>query len=99
MHRCPISSWAISALLGLAVLDPLGTVAQSTQAAQRASQAPSHKPSTFEEFVSATIAQEQRLTKLMRNFKPIVETYIQEQKSDPDVLTSPKDDLYFLSRV
>ena len=35
----------------------------------------------------------------MRNFKPIVETYIQEQKTDPDVQTSPKDDLYFLSRV
>jgi len=99
MHRCPVSSWAVSALLGLALSCPLGAAAQSTQNVQRSAEGASHKPSNFEEFVSAAIAQEQRLTKLMRNFKPIVETYIQEQKADPDLLTSPKDDLYFLSRV
>ena len=90
------------ALLG-AFLLPLGmqsgvASAQLAQNVQPKSPA-SHKSSTFEEFVDATIAQEHRLTKLMRNFKPIVETYIQEQKTDPDVQTSPKDDLYFLSRV
>ena len=36
---------------------------------------------------------------LMRNFKPIVETYIQEEKPDSDLGTSPKSDDYFLSRL
>ncbi len=36
---------------------------------------------------------------LMRNFKPIVETYIQEEKPDSDLRTSPKGDDYFLSRL
>ncbi len=73
--------------------------AQSDASARPMPRTSPHKASSFEEFVDATIAQERRLTKLMRNFKPIVETYIQEQKADPDVQTSPKDDVYFLSRV
>jgi hypothetical protein len=73
--------------------------ALSTQNAQPSSQAQPHKALTFDEFVDATIAQERRLTKLMRNFKPVLETYIQEQKHDSDVQTSPKDDVYFLSRL
>ena len=36
---------------------------------------------------------------LLRNFKPIVETYIQEQQHDSALRTSPKDDDYFLSRL
>jgi len=98
-----ISTRRLYLLLGIALLGPIGTThiarAQSPANIPTSHRTSPHKPSTFEEFVSATIAQEQRLTKLMRNFKPIVETYIQEQKSDPDVLTSPKDDIYFLSRV
>ncbi len=73
--------------------------AQSTPNVQPASQASSHRPSTFEEFVDAAIVQERRLTKLMRNFKPVVETYVQEEKVDSDGQTSPKDDHYFLSRL
>lgn len=36
---------------------------------------------------------------LLRNFKPIVETYIQEEKTDSGLGTSPKGDYYFLSRL
>ncbi len=36
---------------------------------------------------------------LVRNFRPIVETYVQEEKPDPTLTTSPKDDDYFLSRL
>ena len=39
------------------------------------------------------------MTDLLRNFKPIVETYIQEQQPDPASGTSPKRDDYFLSRL
>ena len=50
-------------------------------------------------FVDSAIRQERRLTDLMRNFKPVVETYIQEEKPDSDLGTSPKGDDYFLSRL
>ena len=102
MHGPRTSSWLAGALLALAWPVAAGNAAHAAQSAQDnrpSSQISAHKALTFEEFVDATIAQERRLTKLMRNFKPIVETYIQEQKSDPDVQTSPKDDVYFLSRL
>jgi peptidase M48-like protein len=49
--------------------------------------------------IDSAIRQEQRLIVLMRNFRPIVETYIQEEKPDSDLGTSPKGDEYFLSRL
>jgi hypothetical protein len=49
--------------------------------------------------VDSAIRQERRLIVLMRNFKPIIETYIQEEKPDSDLGTSPKGDDYFLSRL
>jgi hypothetical protein len=72
--------------------------AQSTQKTQLPSQSP-RKGVTFDEFVDSAILQERRLTDLMRNFKPVVETYIQQEKHDSDVQTSPKNDDYFLSRL
>ena len=60
---------------------------------------PPAKGVSFEEFVDSALRQEQRLTEAMRYFKPVVETYIQDQKHDSDVQTSPKNDDYFLSRL
>jgi hypothetical protein len=54
---------------------------------------------SFDDFVGSAIRQERRLTDLMRNFKPIVETYIQEEKPDANLGSSPKSDDYFLSRL
>ena len=53
----------------------------------------------FDDFVDSAIRQERRMIDLLRYFKPIVETYIQEQQPDPALGTSPKDDDYFLSRL
>jgi hypothetical protein len=53
----------------------------------------------FNKLVDSAIQQERTLAMLMRNFKPIVETYIQEEKSDPEVGASPRSDSYFLSRL
>lgn len=51
--------------------------------------------------IDSAIRQERRLVVLMRNFKPIIETYIQvEEKTDSELgATSPKTDDYFLSRL
>lgn len=80
-------------------------------AAQRATTAPqpedkiqspqveARKGVTFDEMVDLAIVREQRLAELMRYFKPVVETYVQEEKHDSAVQTSPKDDAYFLSRL
>lgn len=48
----------------------------------------------FDVLVDSAIRQESRLIVLIRNFKPNVETYIQENAG-----TQPKDDDYFLSRL
>src|ERR1700688_2464435 len=57
------------------------------------------KAIAFDDFVDSAIRQERRMTDLLRNFHPIVETYIQEQKPDLTLGTSPKSDDYFLSRL
>ncbi|SRR5579871_360343 len=72
---------------------------QSSEKSQATSPGTGRKGVTFNEFVDSAIVQERRLTELMRNFKPVVETYIQQEKHDSAVQTSPKSDDYFLSRL
>ena len=67
--------------------------------AQSAPSVSARKAIAFADFVDSAIRQERRMTDLLRNFHPIVETYIQEQKPDPALGTSPKGDDYFLSRL
>src|ERR1700730_1141210 len=67
--------------------------------AQSAPSVSARKAVAFDDFVDSAIRQERRMTDLLRNFHPIVETYIQEQKPDPALGTSPKGDDYFLSRL
>ena len=75
-----------------------GTQTPASTPAQTASATP-HKPITLGELVDSATRQERRMTQLMRNFHPIVETYIQEQQPDQALGTSPKADDYFLSRL
>ena len=60
---------------------------------------PPRKTITLGELVDAMTQQEKRMNDLMRNFKPIVETYIQEEQPDAALGTTPKGDDYFLSRL
>ncbi len=85
-----------------------GTQANPSPAAGPASTATPSAPSSPASnivasnlLIDSAIRQERRLVVLMRNFKPIVETYIQvEEKTDPESgATSPKTDDYFLSRL
>src|SRR6201993_299852 len=102
MYSRKTLSWPAQALFGIVLVGPLAAQ-NTTPAAQIPEkvqpQAPARKGVTFDEFVDSAIRQEGRLTVLMRNFKPVVETYVQEEKHDSDVQTSPKDDDYFLSRL
>src|SRR5271166_4943191 len=54
---------------------------------------------TFDGFVDAALIQERRLLTLMRYYRPVVETYIQEDAIDSKHRGAPKRDEYFLSRL
>ena len=61
--------------------------------------APARKAISFDQFIDEAISQERSLIALMRNFRPITETYVQEQKRDPEAGMVPNGDQYFLSRL
>src|SRR3984893_7241266 len=86
-------------VVGLVVAQNTTPTAQPPGPAQAAPSVLARKSVTFDDFVDSAIRQERRLTDLMRNFKPVVETYIQEEKPDSKLGTSPKRDDYFLSRL
>jgi Peptidase family M48 len=71
---------------------------QSLAPAQ-ASTGPGRNELSFDRLVDATIQQERRVINLLHYFKPVVETYIQEDHPDSDNRLSPKADEYFLSRL
>jgi hypothetical protein len=54
---------------------------------------------SFDRFVDATIQRERHVINLLHYFKPVVETYVQEDHLDSDNHFSPKADDYFLSRL
>ena len=100
-------SWPSWALLFIFLVVGLVTGQDSTPAApppvaaQTAPLASTAKHIVFDDFVDSVVRQERRLTDLMRSFKPIIETYIQEEGSQPRFQRGiiPNGDDYFLSRL
>lgn len=68
-------------------------------AAAQAPTAPARNSLTFDSFVDKAIEQERRVINLLRYYKPVVETYVQEDQPDSGNHLSPKSDDYFLSRL
>src|SRR3954462_59339 len=56
-------------------------------------------PQHFEEAVDRAIANERALIAKLRNKEPVIETYIQELKPDPELQFVPRKDHYFLGRL
>jgi len=81
----------ILALL-FAVCACLPAVADSTPPA-------ADQPRTMDQVIDRVVANEQRLYNQMRNFSPLVETYIQNLKPDKDLGQVPAGDKYFLGRA
>src|ERR1700739_2467861 len=73
--------------------------APTLTAPQNAVDAPARKSVDVDRYLDSAIRQERRLIELMRNFRPVIETYIQKEKPDPDVAGSPNGDEYFLGRL
>ncbi|HZC22686.1 MAG TPA: M48 family metalloprotease [Candidatus Binatia bacterium] len=66
---------------------------------QPAGDAPARNSARMDQYVDSAIRQERRLIELMRNFRPVIETYIQKEKPDPDAVSAPDADEYFLGRL
>jgi len=57
------------------------------------------QPRTMDQVIDRVVTNEQRLYGQMRNFSPLVETYIQNLKPDKDLGQVPAGDKYFLGRA
>src|SRR6202140_2600935 len=60
---------------------------------------PADQPRTMEEVVDRVIVNENPLNQEIRNFSPLVETYIQNLKQDKALGFTPAGDKYFLGRA
>jgi hypothetical protein len=68
----------------------------SGQSAAAASAAP---PTTMDQVVDRTIVREHALMDMLKTRTPLVETYLQNLKSDPKLGPVPSEDHYFLGRL
>ena len=68
-------------------------------AAATAAAAPADQPRTMDEVIDRVITNENRLNSQMRQYAPLVETYIQNLKPDKDLGYAPAGDKYFLGRA
>jgi hypothetical protein len=68
---------------------------------QAASQPPqtAPTPTTMDQVVDRTIAREHALMEMLKTRTPLVETYLQNLKPDPQLGPVPKEDHYFLGRL
>jgi hypothetical protein len=60
---------------------------------------PADKPRTMEEVIDRVITNENRANQQLKQFSPLVETYIQNLKPDKDLGYAPAGDKYFLGRA
>src|ERR1700675_1511402 len=75
----------------------LGAYAGTTASAAPAPDA--DQPRTMEQVVDRVTSNEQKLYGQIRNYSPLVETYIQNLKADKDLGQVPAGDKYFLGRA
>lgn len=62
-------------------------------------QDPSPQPTSFDQVMDRVMDREAQFTNSMRNYTPIVETYIQNMQPDKELGAVPKSDQYFLGRL
>ncbi len=75
------------------IMGGLGTTAAT------AAPKPADQPRTMEEVIDRVITNENRANQQIRQYSPLVETYIQNLKPDKDLGYAPAGDKYFLGRA
>src|SRR5579864_7294889 len=83
------------------VLAPGVPPVTATAPAVQQSQQPdtSKPPATFDEAVDRIVARENVVIRTMKTMHPLVETYIQTMKTDPELGLVPESDDYFLGKL
>lgn len=82
--------------VGVVVLLLASMAAAESKKAQGAAQ---EQPSASDQVADRIFYQEAKLGENLRNYTPLVETYIQNLKPDSDLESVPKNDAYFLGRL
>jgi Peptidase family M48 len=77
----------------------LGACASAPLLANTTAAPPADQPRTMDQVLDRVISNEQRLYSQIRNYQPLVETYIQNLKADKDLGEVPAGDKYFLGRA
>jgi hypothetical protein len=88
------SAWARHVCLSVLVFSTLASSASAAPAPQRTGTA-----KTMDEVVDRVITNENRLNTQISQYSPLVETYIQNLKPDPNLGYTPAGDRYFLGRA
>ena len=83
----------VAAVLFVLILSGLGTLASA------ATPAPPDQARTMADVIDRVITNENRSIQQIRQYSPLVETYIQNLKSDKDLGYVPAGDKYFLGRA
>lgn len=86
---------ALSAALGLVLAGGLAAQTQPTQSVEPLV-ITSNQPRTVSEAVDRIIAREHQEIATLRHYSPIIETYIQDMRWDPELGSVPEKDHYFL---
>ena len=80
-----LKAWIVVLMLGAV---PVGAAAQSQQSS-----------SSTDQVVDKIVTQEQAEVQMLRQYSPLVETYIQNLRPDKDLGTVPAGDRYFLGKA
>jgi hypothetical protein len=92
--------WMAVALLGLAVTAAAAKDKKNSQPAdQPLTAAPTGAPTTMDQVVDRAIYREKALVAFLASRTPVVETYLQDLKQDPQLGPVPEGDHYFLGRM
>src|SRR5262249_31574694 len=79
--------------------NPSQPAAPNQPASDIPSQPAKESPRQVRVIADPAVAQEARLLDSMNRYTPLVETYIQNLKADPEFVTVPGNDRYFLVRI
>jgi len=83
----------VAAAIFVLILSGLGAIAAA------AAPKPADKPWSMDDVIDRVITNENRANQQIKQYSPLVETYIQNLKPDKDLGYTPAGDKYFLGRV
>lgn len=86
--------WILAAALGVCLAGP--SFAQTTAQPTNQPVTTPNQPTTEQQVINAILAREHQEVATLRHYSPIVETYIQDMKWDPQLGAVPEKDHYYL---